>query len=120
MENHLSWLAYLFWAFMLIFAIVAVSSYGLSIAHYNEYDKEVQDVIQENGGLTSQAQNVLKNYSQQHFKGNFSVKSLSGSDKKPYGSKINYEISGKLVLPFFNIPVHKKTVKGSTISMVRG
>lgn len=113
-EFYLQYTLMLF-VFLLLGVTIFLGQYTQSV----DFKSYVNTVIQRDGGLTSTAQAEIEHYSNEHFNGRYSVMSLSGNDKKPYGSVINYQITGKIKLYFFNLPAQSVITRGATVSLVR-
>jgi len=84
-----------------------------------DFKSYVSDEIQRHGGLTLSAQTEIQDYSNEHFNGRYSVMSLSGNQKVPYGEVVNYEIKGNIKIYLFDLPNQIAISKGSAVSLVR-
>ncbi|PKR83052.1 hypothetical protein [Heyndrickxia camelliae] len=106
---------------LMIITFFLISLTIFIIQHTQTVDMKnyVDGQIEKYGGLTSQSRNNIKNYSEKYYDGRYEVTSLSGYEKKSYGETIDYEITGKIKIFFFNLPDQLVKTRGSTVSLVR-
>lgn len=106
------WFMALLTVFLLMVAVVL-----FQISEKNDYQLYVNNEIERHGGLTTEALNNIKHYSDTHFNSRFTMKSTS--DKKPYGEVIPYVYELKITPLFFELDILTREFNGSAASKVR-
>lgn len=109
----------IFISIFMILSIASVSIFFINLNQAQDFKQMVNYQIERHGGLTTEAQTKIKNYSKDHFDNQFTVTSNSGTDKMEYGKEVSYTVNGKIKLLFITLPVQNIAIKGAAISMVR-
>ncbi len=112
-------LSKIFISIFMILSIASVSIFFINLNQAQDFKQMVNYQIERHGGLTTETQTKIKNYSKDHFDNQFTVKSNSGTDKMEYGKEVSYTVNGKIKLLFITLPVQNIAIKGAAISMVR-
>lgn len=104
---------------LLTFFLLALTIFGVHLTQAIDFKTYVDSQIERNGGLTETAEENINDYSVKHYQGRYAVTSLSGTGKKAFGESIDYLISAKIQILFFDLPDQLVAIQGSTISQVR-
>ncbi|MGY3219103.1 hypothetical protein [Bacillus sp. TE9122W] len=104
---------------LLFFAILTTATIAIPFTQAIDMKRYVNDQIERYGGLTNDAQNQIKSYSEKNFGGKFTVVSLSGNQKAQFGEEINYKLKGEAEINFFDLPSIPFALNGSASSNVR-
>lgn len=99
--------------------LMAITIFFVSYIQSSDFKTYIDGQIERNGGLTTTAVENINEYSNKYYDGKFEVTSLSGSDKKSFGSEVNYIVTGNIEVFFFDLPDQLITSRGSAISKVR-
>lgn len=103
----------------LIMGIVSLTYFGIQLANVNSFKQQVNYQIERQGGLTEEAVQNLKEYSDKSYKGSFTVKSDQLNEKVEFGEIVDYQVVGKFDIILFPLPDVTMTFSGSGISQVR-
>lgn len=103
----------------LVFFIMSFSIFAIQHTQSIDFKTFVNGQVERHGGFTPEAVTNIQNHSEQYFSGRFTVKSLSGYDRKPHGEVISYKVQGRIQILFFNLPDQLTGTRGFTISRVR-
>lgn len=102
-----------------IFLMMATTIFFVTYIQTSDIKTYVNGQIERNGGLTATAVQNINDYSSKYYDKKFSVTSLSGNDKKPFGSEVNYIVNANVKVVFFDLPDQLISSRGSAVSKVR-
>lgn len=104
---------------LLLFFMLGLFIFGIQNIQTIDFKNYVDGQLERHGGLTEQAAANIDDYSKKYYEGRYSVTSMSGTEKLPYGEPINYKIKGTIQVYFLDLPNQITFKEGSTISLVR-
>ena len=108
-----------FIALFLLMMLVSFSIFVIDMSTSNNYKQYVNYEIERNGGLTAEALNNLEAYSDEHFKGMYTVSSDRAMERVEFGESVDYTVHGSysiFMLPTLDIDMD---FGGSAVSYIR-
>jgi preprotein translocase subunit SecF len=108
--------------FLTLFSIVllvAVAIFCIQLSNVNSYKQQVNYTIERKGGLTKEAAQSLKEYSDKYYNGAFTIESEKLNEKVQYGEIVDYQVIAKFKIAVFNIPDVTMKFTGSASSQIR-
>ena len=99
--------------------MVSLTTFFIQVANVNSFKQQVSYQIERSGGLTTEAVQSLKEYSEKNYKGSFTVKSDLLNKKVNFGDIVDYQVVGKFDIILLPLPEVTMTFSGSGVSQVR-
>lgn len=120
MQEHaimemVKWFIYLF----LILIFVSIVLLGVQFLDVSSYKQQVNYQIERNGGLTVEAVNNLKEYSEKNYRNRFKVESDLLYKKVSFGDEVDYKVKATFKVPIFPLPDLNLTFMGNGTSQIR-
>lgn len=103
----------------LCYLILAVGLLVYDLAEAPNMKSQINYQVERNGGLTTTAVNNINKYAKENMRGTYVITSDKLGRKVNFGDVVDYRVSAKFKVAFFDIPDVQMDFFGSGVSQVR-
>lgn len=104
---------------LILLMLVSFTIYALNLGNINTFKQQVNYEIERHGGLTTEAQEIITDISDNLYGGRFTVESDQAGERVEYGERVDYTVKAHVNLPFFEVDIYPIEFKGTAVSYVR-